>query len=105
MDVLVRVHVGDGDAGLLQLANLGGSLGLNFFRHQSAAKRSGSKNSPPAAKQSWRGRFGNQAWDFLSREQRTTPDQNNVTADAQTWDGLRQAHGFVKFGSLGHQSC
>lgn len=98
--VLVGVHVGDGDAGLLEALDLGGGFGFDFLFADAAQHEVANKFAEGGAEFVV---LAEQGGDLLLGRGGLTVDQNDVAAYAQ---GRRLAcgpHGIVEGGSGCHE--
>ena len=106
MSVLVRVKVSDGNAGGLQLADLGGGFGFDFIGRQAAQHRERPKLADALAEARIAGAVTaavQQTVDLRLGKQGSAVHQDDVASHSQSRRGLRQTHRLRKCLAVGHQ--
>ena len=99
--VLVRIDMGDTEAGVLEAADLGSGFGGDFR----CANAEGEEVADEGGK-GWpeRRAVGAEGGDLFRRESGGSVDEEDVAADFELWIGVGDGDGVVKEGPGGHES-
>ena len=101
----MRVQVSDGNAGSLQLADLGGGFGFDFIGSQAAQHRERPEFADALAEARSAGAVTaavQQAMDLRPVKQGSAVHQDDVASHSQSRRGLRQTHRLRECVAVGH---